>query len=128
MGERESDGSWTEPRYPIRAGAKGYCRNLSEGTDSNLLPKIASMIKRGILEKGDKQTVNGVRCRQWLVAMKGAPQGLEHDTVCLGLEDHLPYEMTVDWEHSRAVFSDYNTAIQIDVPEAGLQPASTVSN
>jgi hypothetical protein len=126
--DRQSDGSWTEPRYPMRGGAKGYCRNLSEGTDSNLLPKIASMIKRGILEKGDKQTVNGVRCRQWLVAMKGGTQGLEHDTVCLGLEDHLPYEMTVDWEHSRAVFSDYNTPIQIDVPEAGLQPASTVSN
>jgi hypothetical protein len=126
--DRQSDGSWTEPRYPMRGGAKGYCRNLSEGTDSNLLPKIATMIKRGILEKGDKKTVNGVRCREWLVAMKGAPQGLEHDTVCLGLADHLPYEMTVDWEHSHTVFSDYNTAIQIDLPEAALQPASTVSN
>lgn len=126
--DRQSDGSWREPRYPIRGGAKGYCRNLAEGTDSNLLPKIASMIKRSILEKGDPKTVNGVRCRQWLVAMKGAPQGLEHDTVCLGLEDHLPYEMTVDWEHSRSVFSDYNTSIQIDVPEAAFLPASTASN
>lgn len=126
--DRQSDGSWTEPRYPIRGGAKGYCRNLAEGTDSNLLPKIATMIKRGILQKGDKKTVNGVRCREWLVAMRGAPQGLEHDTVCLGLADHLPYEMTVDWEHSRSVFSDYNTSIQIELPAAAVQPASTVSN
>ena len=61
------------------------------------MPQIATMIQRGILQKGDKKTVNGVRCREWLVTMKGAPSGLEHDTVCLGLEDHLPYEMTVDW-------------------------------
>jgi hypothetical protein len=92
--------------------------------DSNLLPQIATMIKRGLLQKGDKKTVNGVRCREWLVTMKGGTRGLEHDTVCLGLEDHLPYEMTVDWENSRTSFSDYNGTIQFDGPEAALQPAS----
>jgi hypothetical protein len=56
--------------------------------------------------------------------MKGAPGGLEHDTVCLGLEDRLPYELTVDWQHSRTNFSDYNAAIQFDLPEAAVQPAS----
>jgi hypothetical protein len=123
---RKDDGSWAPAGsgYPGTT-AKWYCGNLAQGTDSNLLPEIATMIKRGILQKGDKKTVNGVRCREWLVTMKGAPSGLQHDTVCLGLEDHLPYEMTVDWEHSRATFSDYNVPIQLDVPEAAVQSAST---
>jgi len=69
--------------------------------------------------------VSGVRCREWLVTMRGGAIGLEHDTVCLGLEDHLPYEMTVDWAHARSTFSDYNAALSIEVPEAGLQPATT---
>ncbi len=124
--ERGSDGSWVPSRSGYQgASAKWYCRNLAEGTDSNLMPQIATMIKRGILQKGDKKTVNGVRCREWLVTMKGGFSGLEHDTVCLGLDDHLPYEMTVDWAQSRTSFSDYNVPIQFDAPEAILQPAST---
>lgn len=124
--DRQNDGSWSQKRYSTRGGsAKWYCGQLAQGTDSNLLPQIATMVKRGVLQKGDKKTVNGVRCREWLVTLKGGFSGLEHDTVCLGIEDHLPYEMTVDWEHSRSTFSDYNAAIQFDVPEAALLPAST---
>jgi len=123
--DRQSDGSWSKSRYSSGSGsAKWYCGNLAQGSDTNLLPQIATMIKRGVLQKGDKKTVNGVRCREWLVTMKGGTSGLEHDTVCLGVEDHLPYEMTVDWAASRSSFSDYNAAITFDVPEAGLQPAS----
>ena len=126
--DRKSDGSWTSPRYAMGGrSAKWYCGNLSQGTDSNLLPQIATMIRRGILQKGDKKTVNGVRCREWLITMKGGMSGLEHDTVCLGLEDHLPYEMTVDWEHSRSSFSDYNSSISFDLPEAAVQPASATT-
>ncbi len=124
--DRQSDGSWGGSHYGgINYSAAWYCRHLAQGTDSNLLPQIATMIKRGILQEGDKKTVNGVRCREWLVTMKGAPSGLEHDTVCLGLKDYLPYEMTVDWAHSRSIFSDYNSPFQFDVPEAAVQPAST---
>jgi hypothetical protein len=126
--DRQSDGTWSKPLYSTSGGsAKWYCGSLAQGTDSNLLPQIATMIKRGIIQKGDKKTVNGVRCREWMVAMRGAPNGLEHDTVCIGLEDHLPYEMTVDWAHSRASFSDYNTAIPLDLPEAAVQPASATN-
>ena len=126
--DRQSDGSWAPPRYSGgSASAKWVCAQLAQGGETHMLPQIATMIKRGILQKGDKKTVNGVRCREWLVTMKGGFSGLEHDTVCLGLEDHLPYEMTVDWERSRSSFSDYNTPIKFDVPEAALQPASTDS-
>jgi len=127
--DRQSDGSWSQPKYAIGGrGAKWYCSNLAQGSDSYLLPPIATMIKRGILQKGDKKTVNGVRCREWLIAMKGAPNGLEHDTVCIGLKDYLPYEMTVDWEQARSSFSDYNSPIRFDAPESVLQPISAGSN
>jgi hypothetical protein len=125
---RQKDGSWQANRYGSGGqSARWYCSSLAQGTDSNVLPKIASMIKRGVLQKGDKKTVNGVRCREWLVTMKGAPSGLEHDTVCLGLDDRLPYEMTVDWERARFSFSDYNAPIQLDLPEAAVQPASATN-
>jgi hypothetical protein len=126
--DRQNDGSWSKAKYGHQgATAKWFCGNLAQGTDSNLLPEIATMIKRGIIQKGDKKTVNGVRCREWLVTLKGGTSGLEHDTVCLGLEDHLPYEMTVDWALSRTSFSDYNAPLQLDVPEAAVQPASSNS-
>lgn len=121
---RKADGTWATGGQLASSQTRYGCGHLAEGTDSNLLPPIATMIQRGILQKGDKKTVNGVRCREWLVTMRGAPNGLEHDTVCLGLEDHLPYEMTVDWEHSRALFSDYNTAIQFDLPEEVVRATS----
>jgi len=126
--DRQSDGSWGGSHYGGTSySAVWYCKNLAQGTDSNLLPEIATMIKRGIIQKGDKKTVNGVRCREWLVTMKGGFNGLEHDTVCIGLEDRLPYEVTVDYDHSRSTFSDYNTPIKFDLPEAALQPASASS-
>jgi hypothetical protein len=119
------DGGWLPLKIVWQGGsAKWYCMNLAQGTDTNVLPPIATMLKRGILQKGDKKTVNGVRCREWLVTMKGPLANLEHDTVCLGLDDHLPYEMTVDWQYSHSSFSDYNTPIQFDLPEAAVQPAS----
>jgi hypothetical protein len=130
--ELRVDGSWTPMKIPRPynlAPAKLFCDGLAQGTDTNILPSIATMIKRGIIQKGDKKTVNGVRCREWLVTMKGGRTrtGLEHDTVCLGLEDHLPYELTVDWENSRSTFSDYNAAIPFDIPEAAVQPASATN-
>jgi hypothetical protein len=122
---RGQDGSWTNHYATQGTSAKWYCSQIAQGIDSNLLPQIATMIRRGIIQKGDNKTVNGVRCREWLVTMKGGFQGLEHDTVCLGREDHLPYEMTVDWQHSRSSFSDYNTPLRLDLPAAAVQPAST---
>ena len=123
--DRQVDGSWAQPLYATGGGsAKWFCSHLVQGADSSVLPQIATMIRRGILQKGDKKTVNGVRCREWLVTMKGGTNGLEHDTVCLGLQDHLPYEVNLEWEHSRSSFSDYNLPIQFDVPEGVLQSAS----
>ncbi|HLV86572.1 MAG TPA: hypothetical protein VKV39_06305 [Candidatus Sulfotelmatobacter sp.] len=120
--QRQSDGSWSKPGYAYQGStAYWFCNSLAQGTDSNLLPPIATMIHRAVIQKGDKKTVNGVRCREWFVTMRNGTANLAHDTVCLGVDDHLPYEMTVDWEHSRSTFSDYNTPLQIELPEAAVQ-------
>jgi hypothetical protein len=126
--DRQKDDVWQPHQFAsgVRS-AQSICSQLAQGTDSNLMPAIATMIKRGILQKGDKKTVNGVRCREWLVTIKGGSSGLEHDTICLGLNDHLPYEMTVDWEHLHTTYSDYNSLQQIDLPPAALQPASATN-
>lgn len=127
--ERKPDGSWSSGTTSRANSATATCRNLADGTDTRMLPDIGTMIKRGILQKGDKKTVNGVRCREWLVTMRGGPAHLEHDTICLGLEDRLPYEMTTDWSHARYSISDYNTPIQFDLPAgAAVQPASATGS
>ena len=127
--ERMGDGAWSQVKIAWQGGSpKWYCVNLGQGTDNDVLPPIATMLKRGILQKGDKKTVNGVRCREWLVTIKGYLANLEHDTVCIGLDDHLPYEMTVDWQHSHSSFSDYNTAIQFDLPEVASQTANATGS
>jgi|SRR3974390_137271 len=127
--DRQGDGPWSKGQYGEGGNsAKRYCTDLAQGTDNYLFPQIATMIRRGILEKGDKKTVNGVRCRDWRVTLKGGPSGMEHDTVCIGLDDRLPYELTVDWQASRTSFSDYNAPISFDLPEAAVQPASATSS
>jgi hypothetical protein len=126
---RQTDGAWALGRYTTQGTAKSYCGKLAQGADTNLLPQIATMIQRGVIQKGDKKVVNGVACREYLVTMKNPQRNYEHDTVCLGLEDHLPYELTVDWQNSHSSFSDYNVPIQIELPEAAVQTASnTTSN
>lgn len=92
------------------------------------MPPIATMIRRGILQEGDKKTVGGVRCREWNVTLKAGPGGLEHDTVCLDVDDHLPYEFTVSGQHSRTVFSDYNFSDQLALPEATVRSTSATTN
>jgi len=125
--DRYGDGRWSPSRYATGGTAKNYCGTLAQGADSGVIPQIGTMIKRGVIQKGDKKTVNGVRCREWLVTLRGGPARLEHDTVCIGLDDHLPYEVTVDWAHSHSTFSDYNTPLQFDLPEATVQPASATT-
>ena len=126
--QRKPDDSWQAHQYPQGVtAASAICSRLAQGTENRMFPDIATMVRRAIIQKGDKKSVNGVRCREWLITMKGGFSGLEHDTLCLGVDDHLPYEMTVDYDHSRTTFTDYNSAFQIDLPAAALQNASAGS-
>lgn len=120
---RDRDGAWTNDGYAgDHSSAKWYCDNLAQGTVRDLLPDVVMMTKHGVFEKGDKKTVNVVRCREWKVGIRTALSA-RSSTVCLGVDDDLPYEMTEDGGHYS--YSDYNQSIRFDAPEAVLQPASS---
>jgi hypothetical protein len=128
MYQRKDDGSWKRGGY-TREGTstKWYCVNLAQGTNTNLLPDVATMIKRAILDKGDEKIVNGVHCREWKITLRMGRPELEHDSVCLGVEDHLPYEMITNSGQGHYSYSDYNTSIPFDLPDAAVQPASATA-
>jgi hypothetical protein len=122
----EIDGSWqeTEDKHVMYSG-QWYCDNLAQGTLRDLLPDVRNMLRHAMIGKADKKTVNGVRCQDWYFAMKSSTSGVK-GTVCIGLEDHLPYEMTMDGGGHYS-YSDYNQPIEFQAPEAILQPASSTN-
>ena len=123
---RNGDGSWDKTKYTFAMySASWYCDNLAEGTVRDLLPDIRAMLRNATFGKGDKKTVNGVRCQDWTFSMHSANSGVR-GSVCIGLDDHLPYELKLD--AGTYSYSDYNRPIQFDVPEAVLQPASSTES
>ncbi len=119
----ESDGSWEKiADNHVMFSGQWYCDNLAQGTLRDLLPDVRAMLKNAMIGKADKKTVNGVRCQDWQFVMKSASSGV-HGTVCIGLADHLPYEMTTD-SGAHYSYSDYNQPIQFEAPEAILQQVS----
>lgn len=121
---RTNDGSWQNDGYAgDRSSAKWYCNNIARGTVRDLLPDLRTLISHAMTEKGDKKTVNGVRCREWKFAVRTALSA-QQGSLCIGLDDHLPYAMTTE-SGGQYTYSDYNRPIQIEVPEAVVQPASS---
>ncbi len=117
---RDNSGSWENAGYAgDRNTAKWYCQNLTDGHD--LLPDVPTLISHGMMHKLDKKTVNGVRCRDWkfeiVTAVSSRP-----GTVCIGVDDHLPYEMTM--AGGVYSYSDFNRPLQLEAPQGGVQPAS----
>jgi hypothetical protein len=120
------NGQWN---IAYRGGSQtsgNFCRHLVDGSDTGVLPPIASLIQHAILQKSDKKTVNGVRCREWQVTTKSGPY-FEHQTICIGLDDHLPYEVATEGGLTHSSFSDYNQPIEFDAPEAAVKPANATS-
>jgi hypothetical protein len=126
MYTRGSDGSWEKHEYKAKVySASWYCDNIAQGTIRDLMPDVRRMLRSAMIGKGDKKTVNGVRCQEWQFTMKSSTSG-EKGSVCVGLEDHLPYEMIV--EGAQYSYSDYNRPIQFDAPESVLQAASSTGS
>jgi len=123
----DSDGSWASNGYAgDRYSAKWYCDNVARGTVTDLLPDLRTMISHALTEKGDKKTVNGARCREWKFAIRTAVSA-QDGTMCIGVDDHLPYELTMKNGGGHYSYSDYNRPIQFDAPAAVLQSASATS-
>lgn len=123
---RDRNGSWENAgTLPgDHDSAQWYCTNIARGIDRDLLPDVRTMLHHAMTEKGDKKIVNGAHCREWKFDMRTAVTS-QKGSICIGVDDHLPYEMTLADGHYS--YSDYNQPIQIDVPEAALQPASATS-
>jgi hypothetical protein len=85
---------------------------------------MRTMIQHALTEKGEKKTVNGVSCRVWKFDIRSATS-TRKGSICIGVDDHLPYELMT--ERGDFTYSDYNRAIEFDVPEAVLQPASATN-
>jgi hypothetical protein len=120
---RDTDGSWQQTKYTaVQYSASWYCDNLAQGTLRDLLPDARALLRSATFGKGDKKTVNGVHCRDWSFTMHSRESG-QRGTLCIGLEDHLPYEMTND-DGGHYSYTDYNRPPQFNGPEAVLQPAS----
>jgi len=123
---RNSGGSWDRTTYTAKVySASWYCDNLAQGTIRDLVPDVRAMLRSATFGKGDKKTVNGVRCQNWTFTMHSSTSGVR-GSVCMGLEDHLPYEMITD-DTGHYSYTDYNRPIQFDAPEAVLQAASSTS-
>src|SRR3974390_273315 len=105
--ERDSNGSWENEGYAgDRYSAKWYCSNMVQGIVTDLLPDLRTMIHHAMIEKGDKKTVNGVRGREWKCAIK-TPLSSHQGSMCVGVDDHLPYELTME-RGGHYLYSDYN--------------------
>lgn len=123
---RDGNGSWENAGQEPgdRGSAKWYCDKVASAT-SDLLPDMRTILRHGISEKGAKKTVNGVRCREWKFDARTALSS-RVGSVCIGLDDHLPYEYTMDGGVS--TYSDYNRPIQIETPGGTVQPASATES
>jgi hypothetical protein len=121
---RNNDGSWEQTKYTsVQYSASWYCDNLAQGALRDLLPDVRAMLRNASLGKGEKKTVNGLRCQDWNFTMLSRNSG-QRGSVCIGLEDHLPYEMTTD-DGGHYSYTDYNRPTKFDAPEAVLQAASS---
>ncbi len=107
----QNDGRWKRDFSGIER-PQTTCQRLAQGDHAWIVPDMRQMLEHGIIDKGDKKTVDGNVCREWKVTLK---QGLflEHRTVCIGVKDHLPREVndgTSRWTYA------FNTPIKIDTP------------
>jgi hypothetical protein len=80
------------------------------------------MIQRGVFRKGDRITVEGAACRQWIVTLpQRLPNGqLVKETVCLGEKDYLPRQRAV--REGTYTFYDWNMPIEIKAPPTDDPP------
>jgi|SRR5579863_8684368 len=119
------DGSWEKASTVTRLyTAKWYCDNLVQGSVRDLLPDFNNLTRHAMIQKGDKKSVNGVQCRVWNYGIRSTTAGTQSGSVCIGLDDHLPYEMITD-KGGRYSYSDYNRPIEFDAPDGVLPPESS---
>jgi hypothetical protein len=117
-------GLWRRDRSGLET-PKTTCQRVAHGQKGWIVPDIGKFIEYGMIEKGDKKTIGGKRCREWKIADLSTPGPLvrkatRHVTLCLDIDDHLPREMLVAETNSRWTY-DFDKPIHIDLPSP-LEP------
>lgn len=97
------------------------CAYGPRSTDA-LLDRLDSVISMGKIRKGDKRSVNGDVCRDWIASVR-APAGWREDfRVCVGY-DGLPREVFTPDRQMVETYSEWNVPIRIEAPIViGVQP------
>lgn len=63
--------------------------------------------------KGHTKTVNGVQCQDWIIT---SASGANESSICIGLQDQLPYQASSANGKAVVDFYDYNAPITINPP------------
>jgi hypothetical protein len=97
---------------------------MAQGTKAWIVPDLNVFLDYGLIEKGETKAVEGEVCREWIVTMRTAPQ-MRRETLCIGVTDHLPREMTGP-QIGKTTYA-FNRPVQIDppspmAPEPDLNP------
>jgi hypothetical protein len=118
----QRNGLWSRG-YPSATSVRDICQDLGIESYSQSGHEFQQMVEHGIIEKGDKKTIDGDVCREWKVTLRSrpgplmprGPSDLEHRTICLGVDDHLPREMTSTARLEHWTFT-FNTSAKIETP------------
>jgi hypothetical protein len=127
--EETSESFWIEgtsyakkgPKWVIsqeeRVRRAASCTRGPRRTDT-LLERMELILATGKVRKGDKRTVNGRQCRDW-IASASAPAGWRDEFgVCIGDAD-LPREVFAPDRQMVETYSEWNVPIRIEAPATG---------
>lgn len=109
--ERMNDSPWKMANIPVY----GTCVDASNVMEFGSAP-MKYVRERGVIKKGEKRLVDGVKCRDWsfISQIPGSP--VDRYTVCIDSED-LPREIRSDDGELHISLSDYNSPITFIAPE-----------
>jgi hypothetical protein len=97
-----------------RARTTASCSRGPRSTDA-LLDRMDFILMTGKIRKGDRRTVNGDQCRDW-IASASAPEGWRDEFgVCIGDGD-LPREVFAPDRQMVETYSEWNVPIRIEAP------------
>jgi hypothetical protein len=93
-----------------------------------LLDRLDSVISMGKVRKGNKRSIHGDLCRDWIASVR-APAGWREDfQVCVG-DDGLPREVFTPDRQMVETYSEWNVPIRIEAPVAiGVQPVANLNS
>lgn len=118
--ERYNEGAWTLANRPN----SGNCVDASGLFDFGFAP-IKYVRETGVIKKGDKRFVDGVKCREWTITSQLPGRPPDRYTVCIDSNDLLREIRSSDGQMVVAM-SDFNADIAFVAPE--LPPPSVSSS